>query len=456
MTGLTKALATFAASPNFSGQEQAAYKVAKTGFIDTIATMMAGHKEPVVDVVRQFYAESTTPAEAPVPFLGTMHPAAQAAFINAVAGHALDYDDVAISGHPSTVLVPAILAQSYLLNCSGLDALRAYVVGYEVWAELVSREPEQYHLKGWHPTGVFGAVGAAAAVSYLSKLSEEDTRQALAISASLASGLVANFGTMTKPFHAGRAAAHGIEAVKLSKLGMTSAADVFEHPAGYLFALSPSGRADLKRSADTLGRELRILDSGLSIKRYPVCYSSHRTIDGVLEIVERENLKADDISQVHVTIGPAQASMLRNMFPATGLEAKFSAQFAVASAIVARQVGLSQLTDEFVNQDDIQALFKKVTVSTVDTVCPLEPAFALTDRVVIETKNGQTLDSGEIRFPLGNAKNPIDAAGLKAKFMDCVATGTALNPDIKGVDAGLYERIANLETLESVRSLFSR
>ena len=456
MTGLTKALAAFVAAPTFGGQETAAYAVAKTGFIDTIATMMAGHREPVVDIVRQFFAESPTPAQAPVPFLGTLHPAAQAAFINAVAGHALDYDDVAISGHPSTVLVPAILAEAYKLNCSGLEALRAYVVGYEVWGELVSREPEQYHLKGWHPTGVFGAVGAAAAVAYLNKLSHEDARQALAISASLASGLVANFGTMTKPFHAGRAAAHGIEAVKLSKLGMTSATDVFEHPAGYLFALSLSGRADLTRPADTLGKTLRILDSGLSIKRYPVCYSSHRTIDGVLEIVERENLKPEDIKMVHLTMGPAQVSMLRNKHPMTGLEAKFSAQFAVASAIVARQVGLSQLTDDFATRKDVSDIYGKVTITTVDTVCPLEPAFAFTDRVVIETNQGKKFDSGEIRFPLGNAKNPIDAAGLKAKFMDCIATGKAQNSSLHGVDAGLYDRIATLEALPSIQSLFSK
>ena len=165
MTGLTQALAAFVAAPTFGSNEQGALAVAKTGFMDTIATMLAGHNEPVVNIVRQFFANATTPAEAPVPFLGTMHPAAQAAFITAVAGHALDYDDVALSGHPSTALVPAILAEGYLLNSSGLDALRAYVVGYEVWAELVSREPDQYHLKGWHPTGVFGAVGAAAAVA---------------------------------------------------------------------------------------------------------------------------------------------------------------------------------------------------------------------------------------------------------------------------------------------------
>ena len=92
----------------------------------------------------------------------------------------------------------------------------------------------------------------------------------------------------------------------------------------------------------------------------------------------------------------------------------------------------------------------------MDTACPLEPAFAFTDRVVIETKSGQKFDSGEIRFPLGNAKNPIDAAGLKAKFLDCVATGKAVNPGLHGADDGLYDRIANIDSLPSVQSLFGK
>ena len=166
-------------------------------------------------------------------------------------------------------------------------------------------------------------------------------------------------------------------------------------------------------------------------------------------------MKPEQIKQVHLTMGPAQVSMLRNHHPVTGLEAKFSAEFAVASAIVAREVGLSQLTDEFVTRADVSSLFGKVRVEAVNTVCPLDSAFSLTDRVVIETTDGRKFDSGEIRFPLGNAKNPIDAAGLKKKFLDCVATGRAQNPAMRGADAGLYDRLVNLEKMDDVRSLFN-
>ena len=453
MTSLTHQLAAFAALPTFGEHEAAALAVARTGFVDSVATMMAGSAEPVVRIMLEQYGGERSPAEAPVPFAGLMLPATRAALINGVATHALDYDDVALSAHTSTVLVPAILAEGHRLDVSGRDALRAYVAGYEVWAELFVRESDQYHLKGWHPTGVFGPVAAAAAVACLNRLSVEQTRQALAIAASMASGLVVNFGTMTKPFHAGRAAAAGIEAVQLSKLGLTSAPDVFEHPAGYLNALSPAGRTERTRPAE-LGSTLRILDNGLSVKGYPVCYSGHRVIDGVIDIAERENIQPVQVRQVRVTIGPAQASMLRNHRPQTGLEAKFSAEFAIASALVERHVGLTQLTDSFVARADVRALLEKVVVDITHRPDPLDPAFSYADRVVIELVDGRSFDSGEIRFARGSAKLPLTAAGLRTKFLDCMATGAVPAYRAAGADVALYDRLADLEALPRLRALF--
>jgi len=456
MTDLTRSLAQYVANPSF-GDAQAkaqAFEVAKLGFVDTVGTMMAGAVEPVVQLLLKHYEAYQAPAEAPVAFAGLFKPTPIAACINATAGHALDYDDVAMAGHPSTVLVPAILAEGHHLGVSGERALQAYVVGYEVWSELVYREPGKYHLKGWHPTGVLGTVAVAAAVSVLHQVNQIQASNALAIAASMASGLVANFGTMTKPFHAGRAAANGIEAVRLSVLGMTAAPDVFEHPAGYLNALSIKEDADRSLPADRLGKAPRLLETGLSIKRYPVCYSCHRAIDGILALVESNDLSPADIKHIAVTLGPAQASMLRNHHPQTGLEAKFSIEFAMASALVKREVGLRQLTDEFVQQSEVQALFDKVSVQINDEPCPLEPTFSFTDRVVVTLNDGQTLDSGDIRFPLGNAGNPMDEQGMRAKFMDCLdsAKEQGVSPPIQAQT--LYGRLAQLESEPNLRSLF--
>lgn len=446
MSGLTDAIAQFVSSGTAVPEEAA--RIVRTGFTDTIATMIAGRNEAVVGIVRRFVAaRRSTAREARVLLGADSAAAADAALINATAAHALDYDDVALGGHPSTVLVPAVLAEGEHLGASGADALRAYLVGYEVWAELLAREPDAYHLKGWHPTAVMGTVGAAAAVAHLHRLSPADCRNALALAASMASGLVVNFGTMTKPLHAGRAAACAIEAVRLAAMGLTAAPDAFEHPAGFLTALSPKGRAERERPAAGLGKQLRILDSGLSIKKYPMCYATHRVIDAVLDLATANDLKPQDVRQVDATIGVAQASMLRNHAPVTGLEAKFSLEFAVASALVSRRVGLAQLTDKFVGEAPVREAMGKVRIATVETSCPVEPIFALTDRVVLELRDGRRLDSGEIRFARGNAKLPLKDEELKAKFLDC-ATGADY------LDApALYRGLSKLGDQASLRKL---
>jgi len=339
------------------------------------------------------------------------------------------------------------MAEGEALGSTGAELIRAYLVGYEVWAELISRDADPHHVKGWHPTAVFGTVAAAAAVASLRRLSFEAARNAIGLSASMAGGLVANFGTMTKPFHAGRAASAGIEAVRLAMRGMTASPDVLEHHAGFLNAISPKGRLDFERSAEQLGHDLRIRQSGLSIKQYPICYATHRVIDGVIGAASRENLNAEDVAAVHAQIGKTQASMLRNHAPQTGLEAKFSLEFAVASSLVAREVGLAQLNDQFVRRSEIQSTMKKVATTTVDTSCPVEPMFAFADRVRIELKDGRAVDTGDIRFARGNAQLPLTQDELKRKFLDCVRSAPEVDAE------RVYRQLAGLDSLASVREL---
>jgi 2-methylcitrate dehydratase PrpD len=448
MNGLTEALAAFIADPGLDRPSDAA-SVAKSGIVDSIGTMIAGRDEEVVRVVRQFVRARRCSVEESRLLMGRERgSAADAALINGTAAHALDYDDVALGGHPSTVLMPALIAEAQACGASGAEVLRAYVVGYEVWAELIWREPDAYHVKGWHPTGVCGTVASAASVAHLRQLPVGLCRNAIAIAASMASGLVANFGSMTKPLHAGRAAAAGIEAVRLAQAGLTAAPDVIEHQAGYLAALSPHGRAD-RESRPAIGSRLRIVEQRVSIKRYPVCYATHRVIDGVLALAEQHDIWPDDVTEVSATIGDAQASMLRNHAPKTALEAKFSLEFAVASALVARRVGLRELTDEFVNDPQVSSAMSKVRTATTSTRCPIEPVFAISDRVVIRLADGRTVDSGDIRFPRGNAMLPLDATDLRRKFLDCCSRAG----DVEAA-ARLYEQLGQLERIENVSQLY--
>ncbi len=367
---------------------------------------------------------------------------ADAALVNATAAHALDYDDTGLDGHPSVVLAPAVLAEGER-TARPLDrhAEAAYVVGYEVWAELIARDADKHHGKGWHPTAVFGAVAAAGAVCALRGLDAGRACNALGIAASLASGLIANFGTMTKPFQVGHAAASGIDAADLAQAGMTASPDALEHQAGFLAAISPRGRVDRGPCAQPPGQNLRIASLGLGVKKYPMCFATHRVIDAMLDLVRAHNLQPAEVASVHATIGTTQDGMLRNRRPANALEAKFSLEFAVAASLVARKVGLAELTDAFVAQPQVQALFSRVYVTTVDTVCPEEPTLAVSDRVRIRTRDEHLIDSGEVFHTRGGIGTPpLPQDELRAKFLDCVngvawADGAALFDSLTHLDA---------------------
>jgi 2-methylcitrate dehydratase PrpD len=270
--------------------------------------------------------------------------APDAALVNGVAAHVLDYDDVALSGHPSAVLVPAILAEGWSVDASGTDAVAAYVAGYELWAQVAALEPGSLHERGFHPTAIMGALATAAACARLRKLDSEKTAHAIAISASLASGLVANFGTMTKSLHAGRTAQSGVLAARLADQGFTASLDVLEHRTGFLRAHSPSGTPLTDNGKLDIGSNWRLPNLGVNVKRYPTCYATHRSIDAMLDLVDEHELKSDEVCEIRVRTGATQKLMLRNHSPKTGLEAKFSMEFAMAAALVAGRVGLAELT----------------------------------------------------------------------------------------------------------------
>jgi aconitate decarboxylase len=258
-------------------------------------------------------------------------------------------------------------------------------------------------------------------------LNADQTTYALAIASSMAGGLVANFGSMTKPFQAGRAAQSGILAARLAADGMTASADALEHPSGFLAAFSPKGRV---RFDGELG-EMHILRHGLNIKRYPVCYALHRSIDALLAM----ETKPGDVQSVEIHIGKLQAAMLRHSSPRNALDAKFSAQFAMAAALTSGKVGLAELSDGFVQRQDVQALMPKVRIATTDATDPDDPLFAPFDYVTV---NG--VKSREIRHAKGHARNPLTLDQLREKFDDC--TGGKRRP--------LFERLRTLESLQDV------
>ena len=448
MTGLTRQLAEFSSSLEFKKIPENAVETVKRGFIDCVGVMFAGRDEPVVRVLRESLLFPVN-GEAKILFDKGQTTTPEAALINATAGHALDYDDVAIDGHPSVVLVPAVLAEGERLRCSGAELIPAYVAGYEVWGELVSRDADKHHAKGWHPSAVFGAVAAAAAGARLAKLDAGRTAHALAAAASMAGGLTANFGSMMKPLQVARAAQSGLVAARLAAKGFTASPDALEHRGGFLLAFSPAGRVRVDGEL-AAGRDWHLLKNGLNIKRYPVCYALHRSIDGLLALGSGKKFIAEKIKEIELSIGKLQAGMLRHSRPQNALDAKFSAEFAAASAVVAGKVGLAELRDEFVRSGPVQAMFAKVKVTPVDDPDPEEPLFSRSDSVRVTLADGSVLAADPLRHAKGHARNPVGMDELRLKFEDCV--GSALAAPRR---EALFERLRQLETLPGVGALYN-
>jgi len=445
MTNVTRELGAFVAQLKFSDIPAAALDVIHTGFSDCVGVMLAGRDEPPTRLLMQVLnpgAGSST-----LLFGDRTAPAPDAAWINGTAAHALDFDDVAIKGHPSTVLVPAILAEAQALGSSGRDMALAYAAGYEVWADLASRDPEHYHTKGWHPTGILGSIGAAAACASLNKLNSEQAAVAIALGASQSSGVMANFGTMTKPFHAGRAAQSGVIAARLAKAGFSAAHDALEHPQGFLSAVSPGGRFDAGRPVGA-GKTWQLTKAKLSVKKYPLCFCTHRALDGMQDFLQANPVSADQIDSISVLTSHRNTKVLRNHQPQTGLEAKFSMEFAMASCVVAGRAGLNELTDPFVQQPDVQALMRKVRTIADDKEHPELPGYSPFDQITVTLTDGRTLVSREVVAVRGGPDLPLDREQLWAKFDDCARAGNAGVPARK-----LFDALMAIEHVDHVDAL---
>ncbi|HEY0337804.1 MAG TPA: MmgE/PrpD family protein, partial [Burkholderiales bacterium] len=387
------------------------------------------------------------PGEATLMFGDATAPAPAAALINGTAAHALDYDDVAQRGHPSAVLVPAILAEAQALGASGKDMMVAYAAGYETWAELVRRDLDQHHDKGWHPTGIFGAIGAAAACASLRKLDAERAAHAIALGASQSAGVMANFGTMTKPFHAGRSAQSGVLAACLAANGFTASPDAFEHPQGFLSAVSPKGRFDVEKPLEA-GINWKILKDKLGVKKYPLCYCTHRALDAVLDLAGEQPIDAANVNSVTVSTSRLNTKILRNHLPQTGLEAKFSMEFAMASALVAKRAGLAELTDDFVLSPEVQALMKRVTVQPDDREDPEKPGKSPYDMVVVETSDNRRLESAKVKYIRGGPELPLKREELWTKFEGCLQTSAR-----PFAARDLFDALMSLEKVTHVNQL---
>lgn len=444
---LTQKLAEFIINTKVSEVPQEALDGARDALIDTIGCGLAGTLEEACGILVRFLRAQGGNAQATVWGIGFATTASDAAFANGLASHALDYDDTQsnLRGHPSAALIPAILAVGESVQSSGIDALVADVIGLEVAGKLGRALGDGHYLRGWHATATVGAFSAAAAAARLLGLSVDQTRHALGIAASESSGLLRNFGTMTKPFHAGHAAKSGVIAALLAKQGFTADISIFDGKDGFLSAYAGADGRPLGELLDRLAQPWEMIKPGLFFKRWPCCYCNHRSIGGLLQMIPEHGLNPGEIEAVEIGFPPGSDTALISKDPRTGLQGKFSIEYVAAATLLDGNITLESFTDEMVNRPEIRRLMEKIRRYRIEDSRTFAGTVGYND-LTVKTARGE--------FKLHVDKTPgspvwqVSAAERDEKFLDC--SRRVLNG---GEARRLLEMLLNCQSLADVGAL---
>jgi len=454
---VTQALAEFIAGFPADRIPSPAFEAATRAVLDTLGVALAGAVEPPAALAARLAPD--LPAGSAVWGQNRRSTPAYAALINGAAAHALDYDDVqhSLRGHPSAPTLPALFAVAEAAGRSGRELLAAYVIADEVAGRLGEAIGAPHYIAGWHNTSTLGALAAAAGCARLLGLGPGETCRALGIAASMASGLKKNFGTMTKPLHAGLAARVGVEAATLAGLGFTADDSILDGPLGFLTVYAAGGPIKAEALAGGLGERWQVLDPGIAVKVYPCCAETHRALDAVFLLLGAEPFRPEDVEAVEVLVSPVGTPLIHTS-PQTGLEGKFSIEYCLAAALLDRQINLATFTDGMVNRPEVRALMarvKRVWHESLPVGSGLQDDLrsgADIPLVKVYLKDGRVL-SRRVEEPKGDPKNPVSWDELLAKFRDCA--GRALGPEAVGRLIGLVQNLRDLPDIRELSGLLA-
>lgn len=378
-----------------------------------------------------------------------------AAFANGVAIHADDYDDTQLAvakdrvygllTHPTAPALPAALAIAERDGRSGRDLMLAYHLGVEVECKIAEAINPRHYQHGFHSTATCGTFAAASAAAKLLGLSVEATRRALAIAGSQSAGLRENFGTMTKPFHAGRSAESGVVAAEFASLGWTAAPTILEADRGFFRAAG--GGYDRAAIGGRLGQPWTFLSPGVSIKPHPSGSLTHPGMTKMLELILAHDIRPEQVEKIAVGTNQNMPNALIHHRPKTELEAKFSMEFCMAILLLERRAGLREFTDAVVNRPDVQAMIGRVDFG-VHPEAERAGYHKMTTLIEIVLKNGKTIvDRAD--FGKGSPAMPMNFEEVADKFRDCA--DYAGWPQDKA--ESVVRMVDRLDALDNVRAL---
>lgn len=434
----TKLLAKFVNDLTFETLPGEVIFEAKLCILDWIGVTLTGSKEPLVDILVDVAREEGGNHRASVIGKGEKVSLLQAALINGSASHALDFDDVqgAFMGHPTVVVLSGLLALGESKRCTGKDLINAFVAGFETACHVGLFQTRRHAARGWHPTATIGNFGAAASCAKLLNLDVDKTIYAFGIAGTQASGLRQVFGTMCKPFHAGKASANGLLAALLAEKGFDSSREIIEGDFGFNKTFTPDG--NLSYQLEGLGDDYQILD--VMFKRYASCFGTHPTIDAALAF-RKEGLTIDDIESVHIVPYHGLYDAIKIMKPTTALEGKFSIPYTFAKAFVEGKAGEDCFMDSEMMNPKVVQVRDKVTMEK-DENMPVNNSL-----VVLRTHDGRTLKKHvDVSKVMKNQEEKSET--LKKKFYECASVVLATDQVEE-----LYQRVMNIDETKDVTEI---
>jgi len=442
---VTAILAKFVTGLQYESIPRKAVETAKLAVRDCLGVALAGSREEDARIAAEVARQEGAREETSVIGQAFRTSALNAALANGTAAHALDFDhSFTIMGQPTAPVTPATFALGEALGASGPQIIEAYVAGFEVTAKLVHSLRDSAH-EGWHAPSTLGSFGAAAACSKLLGLDAAKTQMALGITASMASGIVANFGTMTKPLHVGLGARNGVLAAKLAAGGYTANSKAIEGGFGF-YSVLHENTAIHEQAIDELDRSYALITDGLRIKPYPCGGLTHQVIDSVLEFRAKQGLTPEMIDRVDVDVVKHTFDRIVFRVPQTGIQGKFCMPYLVARAIIDGKIGLHIFTDSAVRDSNVLKLAERVQMN-LDPNLKKSDAAGRPCRVTVRLKNGQTY-TREAQHAKGGPEYPMSETELREKFTECAREVLDARSAAQAADY-----IDNLETLSDIRTL---
>ncbi|HVF62893.1 MAG TPA: MmgE/PrpD family protein [Casimicrobiaceae bacterium] len=459
---ITDEVAGFVVATQLSDIPRDVMHLGKRSVLDGVGLALAGAASTCAAIAQRYLAQLEIGSDRGSTVIGTRQrlPARFAAFANGLAIHADDYDDTQLAvakdrvygllTHPTAPALPPVLALAERDRRSGADLMLAYHVGVEVECKVAEAIMPRHYQHGFHSTATCGSIGAAAGSARLLGLSHEAVRRAISLGATQAGGLRENFGTMTKPFHAGRAAENGVVAAEMAALGFTASPNGLEADRGFFRAAGGGFSAEMIH--DKLGTPWTFAFPGVSIKPHPSGSLTHPGMAVMMQLIERHDIRPERVRRVSVGTNHNMPNALIHHRPTNELQAKFSMEFCMAILLIEREGGLSQFTDEVVNRPDVQAMIRRVHFG----VHPLAEAAGfdkMTTIIEIELDDG-TLVNGQADFGKGSPADPMTDDELSEKFRQCAAWGGVSRERIDAV-LDLVWRIEKLNDVNELTRLLS-